>query len=110
MKEMRNITVFYGKKIFLREKSRFQDSVEVALAGVAVLDGASSHSQRVAASVPGQGTYLGCMFDPGPGCMHPHLGVDSLSGQVQEATCWCFSLASVFVSLPSSITALKKKA
>ena len=52
-----------------------QDSKELgtALAGMAQLVGASSCNQKVAGSIPGQNTYLGCGFDP-------------QSGHVQEAT------------------------
>ena len=43
--------------------------------------------QKVAGSIPSQGTHLGCRFDPPLGC-------------VWEATNGCFSLTSKFLSLP----------
>ena len=54
---------------------------------VAALVEASSRNQKVAGSMPSQGTYLGCWVDP-------------WSGRVQEATDWCFSLT---LTLPSSL-------
>ena len=47
--------------------------------------------EKVEGSIPGQGTYLGCSFDP-------QLGLE------QEATDPCFSLTSMFLSLPSSLS------
>ena len=41
----------------------------LALAGVAQLVGALSRSRKVAGSIPGQGTYLGCGFHPQSGCV-----------------------------------------
>ena len=45
---------------------------------------------KVAGSIPGQGTCLGCRFGP-------------RSGRIQEATDPCFSLTSVFLSLSLSV-------
>ena len=59
------------------------------------LVGVSSLHQKAAGSIPGQGTYLGCRFDPRWRC-------------VQEATDQCFSLISMFLSL-LSFPSLKKK-
>ena len=51
--------------------------------------------QRVAGSVLGQGTYLGCRFDPWSGC-------------VREATDQCFSFTSMFLFLSLSFPPLSK--
>ena len=50
---------------FLVKKSSF------ALAGVAQLVGASFCNPKVVGSVAGQGTYLGCRFDPWSRTYHP---------------------------------------
>ena len=50
---------------------------------------------KVKGLIPGQGTYLGCGFDP-------------WLGRVLEATSWCFSLAWMFPSLPVSLPLFKK--
>ena len=47
--------------------------------------------QKVAGSIPGQGTYLGC-------------GFDLRSGRVWEATDRCFSITSTFLSLCLSLS------
>ena len=52
--------------------------------------GASCHNQMVIGSIPSQGTYLGCGFDP-------------MSRHIKEATNQYFSLTSVFHSFPSSL-------
>ena len=41
-----------------------QQKFNLTLDSVAQLVGTSSHNQRVAGSIPGQGTYLGRGFDP----------------------------------------------
>ena len=81
-----------------------------ALASVAQLVGASSSNQKVVDLIPGDGTFLGTGFDPGPG-----LGVyDPQSRCVWEATNQCFSLTLIFLSLslplslPLSSKAMKK--
>ena len=56
--------------------------------GVSWLEHCSIY-QKVAGSIPGQGTYLGCEFDPWLGCLW-------------EATDQCFSLTSMFLSLSLS--------
>ena len=53
--------------------------------------------QKVASSVPGQGTFLGCGFGP-------------WLGRMQEATNRCFSHISMFLSLPNSKNEIFKKA
>ena len=50
-----------------------------------------SIQQKVAGSNPGQGPYLGCGFDP-------------QLGHIQEATDWCFSLTSMFLSLSTPLS------
>ena len=59
---------------------------ESGLASVAQLVGVSSWSHRPKGHrfIPGQGTRLGCGFDP-------------QSGHVEEAMDWCFSLTSMFL-------------
>ena len=57
----------------------------LALASVAHLVGAPSGNQKFAGSIPNQGTYLGCRFDPqAHTILHPGT---------QEAANQCFSLA-----------------
>ena len=46
---------------------------------------------KVAGSIPVQGTYLGCVFDP-------------LSRHRWKAANWCFSLTTMFLSLPLSLS------
>ena len=43
------------------------DTLISSLASVAQLVGALSCNQKVVGSIPGQGTYLGCGFNPQPG-------------------------------------------
>ena len=64
---------------------------------VAPLAGVLSCNQKVASSIPNQGTYLGCGFVPQSGCMH-------------EAMNQCFSLSSMFLSscLHSYLKVMKK--
>ena len=58
------------------------------------------HSQGATGLIPGQGTFLGCGFNP-------------QLGRVWEAIDWCFSLVSTFLflpyCLPSSISKAMKK-
>ena len=58
----------------------------LALAGVTQLVAVSSCNQRVVDSIPGQGTYQGCEFDPWSGC-------------IWEASNLCFSLTPMILSL-----------
>ena len=51
--------------------------------------------QKVAGLIPFQGTYPGWGFYPPSRCM-------------QEATDWCFSLTSMFLSLPSTLSKINK--
>ena len=67
-----------------------------ALAGVVQLVRASSQNQKVAGLTPGQGTYLGYSFNAWSGC-------------IWEATNQCFSLASIFHSLPSCLSKSNEK-
>ena len=57
------------------------DKTSLPLADVVWLVGASSCSQKVAGSIPGQGTYLSCGFDPGPGTYQRQPMDASLSHQ-----------------------------
>ena len=66
------------------------------LAGVAPLVVASSHNVKVAGSVTGQGTHLDCEFN-----------TPFLIECIHETTN-CFSLASMFLSLPFFLKAIKK--
>ena len=75
----------------------------MALAGVAQLVGALSHNQNVAGSKPGQGTYPGCELIPHPGACN------SRPGHIQEAPNQCFSLAPMFLPLPSSLSKSNEK-
>ena len=50
--------------------------------------------QKAVGSIPGQGTQLGFRFHP-------------WSGRIPEATSQCFSLTSMFLSLPSSLKSIK---
>ena len=43
------------------------------MASVVQLVGLSSHNQKVAGSIPHQGTYLDCRFDPRPGAESKQL-------------------------------------
>ena len=63
---------------------------------MAKLVGASSLYQNIVGLIPDQGTYLGYRFDPG-------LGV------YRKATNQCFSLALIFLCLPSSLSERNKK-
>ena len=62
------------------------------MAQAGLLSGLEHHSihQMARGSIPGQGTYLGCVFDPP-------------QGYVQEATDRCSSLTSIFLSLSFSL-------
>ena len=51
--------------------------------------------QKIVGLIPGQGTYLGRRFDPG-------------LGHVWEAAIQCFSLTSMFLSLPVPIPYVSK--
>ena len=67
-----------------------------ALTGVALLVGRWPTKQNVSCSIPGQGiTCLGCRFWSWLGC-------------VWEATDWCFSLTSMFLSLSTSFPLSRK--
>ena len=69
-----------------------------ALTCVAQLAGPRPTKRRVAGSIPGQGTRLGC-------------GLGPWLGHMLETTSWCFSLASTFLSLslsPPPFPSLKK--
>ena len=72
--------------LFHKSPKRFQLCLEYSYASVVHLVGASSCKPKVVGSIPGQGTYLGCGFDPWSRC-------------IQEAANWCF-----FCSLPSSLS------
>lgn len=51
--------------------------------------------QGVSGLIPSQGTYWDCGFDPWSGC-------------IQGETYWCFTLTSMFLSLPSSLCKINK--
>ena len=72
-----------------------------ALASMAQLVGASSHNQKVAGSIPSQGTYLGCGLIPS---MHMIAGPGVYGRQPIDATLShkCFS-----ISFPLSLKAMK---
>ena len=67
-----------------------------ALASVAQLARAMSPGLKDSSSVPSYGMCLGCGFDPSSGC-------------VQESASRCFSLASMFFSLPSLPSSYSKR-
>ena len=56
----------------------------------------SFQNRKVAGSIPGQATCLGCGFDP-------------WSRRLHEATNWSFSFAPMFLSLPSSFSKSNEK-
>ena len=66
------------------------------LASVAHLLGASSRNQSFDGSIPSQSTFLDCGFNP-------------WSRHIWEATHWCFSLTSMFLSLPPSLSKINEK-
>ena len=77
-----------------------------ALASVALLVGASSCNQNVAGSILGQGTCLGCRFDPRSRCksaQSPVWTCDRWVRYVRHAARLCFSLAFMSLSVPFSL-------
>ena len=76
--------------------------LKIPLASVAQLIGASSHKQKVAGSIPGQGTYLGCRFDSH---VHTISSLGAYGRQPMDASLshQCFS-----ASLPLSLKVMKK--
>ena len=66
------------------------------MVGVVQLVGASSHNQKVEGLIPGQGIYLDCLLL-------------SLIQVGTGATHLCFSMASVFLFLPSSLSKSNEK-
>ena len=67
----------------------------LALTSMVQWIGRHSSKQKVASSIPGQGTCLGCWFSP-------------WAGHVPEAMDQCFSLTSMFLSLPSPFSKNKQ--
>ena len=88
------------RTICLNWPCTFNNKRLVVLTGVAQLVGSSSRNQKAVASILGQGTYPHCRFNPWSRC-------------IWEATNQCFSLTSMFLSLPFSLClslkAMKKK-
>ena len=102
-------------------------NTECTLADVALLVRASSCNQKVASSIPGQGTYLGCEFDPWSrhSVFHPSPDVHNPQSGLHSPVCapiphpavcrrqptdasllnQCFSFS---LSLPFSLRAMKK--
>ena len=88
------------------------------LAGVVQLIRVLSWKHKVVSLILSQGTYLGCRFDPPSEfrCVLPlawtHMipgpGANPSLGMYRMEAYWCFSLASMFLSLPSSLEAMKK--
>ena len=76
-----------------------------ALAGAPQLAGASSPSQKVAGSVPGQGTWLGFGFDPW--CRH--IQEATWGNQLMLLSCISVSLSLFLSPFLSSLKAMKKK-
>ena len=77
---------------------------------MAQLVGASSHHRKVAGSIPGQGTYLGCGLDLWPWCVQSLAwALQSRSGCLRKAADRCSSLSSMFVSLSSSLPSFLSK-
>ena len=62
-------------------KSSFEliKNQQTALCSVAPLVGGHPMDQKIEGSIPSQGTYPSCRFDPG-------------QGTYEKATSWCFSL------------------
>ena len=50
-------------------KNEYCKIIFSALAHAAQLVRGLPHNQKVVGSIPSQGTYLGCKFCPGPGCV-----------------------------------------
>ena len=75
-----------------------------ALASVAQLVGASSSNQRAVVWIPSQCPCLGYSLHPQPRCIWSPVPV------YREATNWCFSLPSMFLSLsfPLSLKSMKR--
>ena len=75
----------------------------LALGSVAQLVEASSRSQKGCRFNSWSGHIIGARIIPSLGACNP------LSRHLQKATCWCFSFALMFLSLPSSLSKSNEK-
>ena len=87
--------VDYFKEFCYKEESR-------ALAGVAQLVGVLSCNQKVAGSIPGQGTCLGCRFSPRSECVQSLVWAHMRGNQ-------SMLLSPIDVSLSLSLSLKKKR-
>ena len=71
---------------------------------MAQLVGKLSGNQKVPGSTPGQDTYICCGFNP-----QSRSESNSQSRYIWEVTSWCFSLAWIFLSLPSCLSKSNEK-